>query len=44
MKISTISPLLNTLVSVEELLILVAVTLSFHLDVGNPDILEVKSE
>ena len=30
--------------SVEYPLILVAVTLSSHLDVGKPDILEVKSE
>ena len=42
MEISTINPLLNTL-CVEEPLILVAVTLSSHVDVGKPNILEVKS-
>ena len=37
-------PLRRVFVSVEDPLILVAVTLSSHLDVGKPDILQVKSE
>ena len=48
MEISTINPLLEhplrrVFVSVEDPLILVAVTLSSHLDVEKPNILEVKS-
>ena len=37
-------PLRRVFVSVDDPLILVDVTLSSHLDVGKPDILEVKSE